>query len=168
MLTRRDEMKAPAPCERPGARPNTYREGFDVESVSRDTELAIPDWFTEEIDLERRQIAAFRACLPALVEAAVPLWRFGDGDGGMCRKLIDEALRERFPFQSSAPEYRKRKLSPGKRTRVMERDEYRCLHCGTHRDLAVDHIIAEVNGGSDDENNLQTLCRTCNSSKGAR
>jgi len=32
----------------------------------------------------------------------------------------------------------------------------------------VDHIVALVNGGSDDKHNLQLLCMTCNRSKGSR
>lgn len=62
----------------------------------------------------------------------------------------------------------KRKLSGAHRRRIMERDEYRCQACGTHRDLSVDHILAEVNGGTDEDENLQTLCRPCNSRKGTR
>jgi 5-methylcytosine-specific restriction endonuclease McrA len=50
---------------------------------------------------------------------------------------------------------------------VFERDEYRCVKCGTHVNLSIDHIHPVSKGGSDDESNLQTLCRSCNSSKGA-
>ncbi len=32
----------------------------------------------------------------------------------------------------------------------------------------VDHIVALVNGGSDDKHNLQLLCMTCNRSKGSK
>lgn len=50
---------------------------------------------------------------------------------------------------------------------VFERDEYRCVKCGGHLNLSIDHIHPFSKGGSDDESNLQTLCRSCNSSKGA-
>jgi len=49
---------------------------------------------------------------------------------------------------------------------VFERDKYRCVNCGTHLNLSIDHIHPFSKGGSDDESNLQTLCRSCNSSKG--
>ncbi|MCA1670595.1 MAG: HNH endonuclease [Thermomicrobia bacterium] len=52
--------------------------------------------------------------------------------------------------------------------RVWERDLYRCCECGTHLDLSVDHIIPESRGGNLDLDNLRTLCRSCNSRKGAR
>ncbi|MHB8188944.1 MAG: HNH endonuclease [Ferrimicrobium sp.] len=43
-----------------------------------------------------------------------------------------------------------------------------CERCGSESDLTVDHIIPLARGGSHDIDNLQTLCRSCNSSKGKR
>jgi hypothetical protein len=51
---------------------------------------------------------------------------------------------------------------------VYERDEYRCVHCGDTEQLSLDHIIPWALGGGDDPENLRTLCRQCNSRKGAR
>ena len=51
---------------------------------------------------------------------------------------------------------------------VMERDKYRCVTCGTHLDLTCDHVLAESRGGETTLDNLQTMCRHCNSKKGAR
>lgn len=47
---------------------------------------------------------------------------------------------------------------------VLNRDKYTCQYCkGKHKDskLEVHHIIYRSNCGSDDENNLITLCQTC-------
>lgn len=55
--------------------------------------------------------------------------------------------------------------------RVWDRDGWRCVRCGTHEDLTVDHIVPISKGGADDPDdisNLQTLCKSCNSSKGNR
>jgi len=51
---------------------------------------------------------------------------------------------------------------------ILERDDFRCQHCGVRRFLTVDHITALDNGGTNDPDNLQTLCRNCNSRKGNR
>jgi hypothetical protein len=47
---------------------------------------------------------------------------------------------------------------------VLNRDNYKCKNCkGKSKDskLEVHHIIFRKNGGSDDHNNLITLCKTC-------
>lgn len=54
------------------------------------------------------------------------------------------------------------------RTSVYERDGYQCLHCGTTQSLSLDHIHPYSLGGEDIQDNLQTLCLSCNSKKGAR
>lgn len=54
------------------------------------------------------------------------------------------------------------------RRAVYERDGYACLHCGATDRLSLDHIHPWSRGGEDTLENLQTLCRPCNSRKGAR
>lgn len=62
-----------------------------------------------------------------------------------------------------------RKISaPQIRKIVFERDNFKCKICGTTDGLSVDHIIPVVRGGSSELGNLQTLCITCNSSKGKK
>ena len=56
------------------------------------------------------------------------------------------------------------------RVQVLARDGYRCKMCGRTKDevpLEVDHIIAVSDGGTDELNNLATLCRDCNRGKSA-
>ena len=59
-------------------------------------------------------------------------------------------------------------IRPELRRQVFERDEYRCRDCGGWEFLTVDHVIPFVFGGPTVIENLQTLCRSCNSRKGAR
>lgn len=50
------------------------------------------------------------------------------------------------------------------RAMILNRDNYTCQYCkGKHKDskLEVHHIIYRSNGGSNEENNLITLCHTC-------
>jgi hypothetical protein len=54
------------------------------------------------------------------------------------------------------------------KTFVFERDGHACQHCGTSEDLALDHVHPWSIGGPDTPDNLQILCRPCNSRKGDR
>lgn len=60
------------------------------------------------------------------------------------------------------------KIPDSLRLAVYERDGFACLHCGTTDALSLDHIHPWSLGGPDTIENLQTLCRSCNSRKGAR
>lgn len=64
--------------------------------------------------------------------------------------------------------YRKQPIPDELRWAVWERDNFTCQHCGSRQFLSVDHIFAESRGGTMTLDNLQTLCKTCNSRKGAR
>lgn len=55
-----------------------------------------------------------------------------------------------------------RQLDPEIRKLVLRRDRYRCVFCGKDGLLEVDHIIPWSAGGSDDLDNLRTLCKSCN------
>ena len=54
---------------------------------------------------------------------------------------------------------------------VLKRDNYRCCKCGASPstdhavELEVDHIVPVAKGGTNDSENLQTLCQNCNQGK---
>ena len=62
---------------------------------------------------------------------------------------------------------RKTPIPDALRWEIWERDNFTCQHCGARSYLCIDHIVPESKGGSLDPANLQTLCRRCNSRKGA-
>ena len=51
---------------------------------------------------------------------------------------------------------------------LVERDGECCQNCGSIDKLSIDHVLAIANGGQNELSNLQLLCRSCNSQKGAR
>lgn len=59
-------------------------------------------------------------------------------------------------------------ISKTLRASIYGRDGYACRNCGALDSLSIDHIIPWSHGGSNNPDNLQTLCLSCNSSKGAR
>ena len=107
----------------------------------------------------------------ALAEAAQPVWESGDGYGGDVLNLIyyvfDQYGLEANPDRP-INKYGRRKLPESVRIAVFERNGFKCLHCDKPTDLTIDHIIPLVKGGTNDLENLQTLCRSCNSRKGIK
>lgn len=61
---------------------------------------------------------------------------------------------------------RKPILKQSQRRKVFERDSYRCIQCGSYKNLHVDHIVPLSAGGDHKFSNCQTLCRSCNLKKG--
>ena len=55
------------------------------------------------------------------------------------------------------------------RRRVIERDGVHCVYCDedlTDKEIHMDHVIAESQGGETSYANLQVTCRKCNLAKG--
>ena len=47
------------------------------------------------------------------------------------------------------------------RNKILDRDGWRCQHCGTLENLQVHHIQSRGRLGNDEEGNLITLCVDC-------
>jgi 5-methylcytosine-specific restriction endonuclease McrA len=107
-----------------------------------------------------------------------------------CKKCDRSAKREYFQTEkgknnshnASAKRRAKKKgvkFTRFQRTAILKRDKYTCQECGikvhdrskgdwnTPDKAHIDHIVSLEDGGTWDEGNLQTLCRTCNLEKGA-
>lgn len=52
--------------------------------------------------------------------------------------------------------------------RFVKAKDGRCLECGATEGLTVDYIVPLSRGGEQSVENARTLCRSCNSCKGAR
>lgn len=56
-------------------------------------------------------------------------------------------------------------VSESKRQEIFDRDGRKCLECGATERLSLDHIIPRSKGGTNDDDNLKTLCVSCNARK---
>lgn len=89
--------------------------------------------------------------------------------------FIDSVYRKAIDFQKKLLTYEHRRYLASQyirksdiRKAVMESDNYKCNWCGSTDNLTIDHIKPVVKGGEDCLSNLQTLCKSCNSSKGGK
>lgn len=96
------------------------------------------------------------------------LWRRSRG-GWLSLRAVPAApgARPVVLWDIERTDYRK-KIPRRVRLAVSERDQFRCVECGATQDLTLDHIYPWSLGGKDTVDNLRLLCRSCNSSKGAR
>jgi 5-methylcytosine-specific restriction endonuclease McrA len=79
-----------------------------------------------------------------------------------------EASFQRKINNHASKRYTKKKISQTLRMKVYERDGFKCVTCSKQTNLSLDHIKPEVLGGEATLENLQTMCKSCNSRKGAR
>lgn len=68
--------------------------------------------------------------------------------------------RYTYEQKKAASEAKKNDPTPKRRTIVYERDGG-CLRCRKERDLTLHHIRHRSRGGSNEVDNLQTVCRSC-------
>lgn len=83
-------------------------------------------------------------------------------------KWVWDAERKGWQIDGYLVEPERGYITSALRQLVLERDEWRCCYCGSTADLTLDHIFPVALGGCSTEDNLQVLCRRCNSAKGAR
>lgn len=58
--------------------------------------------------------------------------------------------------------------NPIVRNNIFERDGRKCIKCGDTESLTLDHIVPIIKGGDNSLDNLQVLCKSCNSSKNTK
>jgi hypothetical protein len=90
----------------------------------------------------------------------------------MLKSFREGKINEDELLNNKNAERKRGSLSYKIRYEILTRDQYRCVKCGkSPRDgifLEIDHGVPFSKGGSDDYNNLQTLCNICNSGKSNR
>jgi len=83
-------------------------------------------------------------------------------------KDFDKVVKdvEAFEKMTEAEDARRERLPDSVKLFVWQRDQGKCVRCGSNEKLEFDHIIPFAMGGSNTERNLQLLCESCNRSKG--
>lgn len=132
-----------------GATPATAAAGNGIHRATFDRWMATDPTFRLAIDTARS------ACIANAITALTPAER----------RSYEKWLQ--LPLCSRSRGNRAR-IKPSVRAAVYARDGHACRRCGATDDLQVDHIIPVIHGGTEDLENLQTLCGPCNRHKGAR
>lgn len=105
-------------------------------------------------------------------------WQFGNERKVIClpchNRLAGKVRQEKFDkwyeetTKKPAPSKPARESIPTAMKReVWQRDQGKCVECGSNKNLEFDHIIPVSKGGANTVRNLQLLCEVCNRSKSA-
>ena len=54
------------------------------------------------------------------------------------------------------------------RFNLVLRDRFRCVYCGSHKELTFDHVVPRAQGGRTSWENVATACAPCNLKQGGR
>ncbi len=104
-------------------------------------------------------------CSNCVIELIPDIYRMG-GCGGIQHLLFRDCLESEWnrTRRISLRRYR------GLLERLLHKYNFSCVNCGCKdkAKLTIDHIKPVAKGGTDKENNLQILCKSCNSKKGAK
>jgi hypothetical protein len=83
------------------------------------------------------------------------------------KKRMRIARARALQQQVGTPAGARAAIPPDARIFVWQRDQGRCVACGSNENLEFDHIIPVSLGGATTARNLQLLCEPCNRRKGA-
>lgn len=125
------------------------------------------DW---EVEKAKGSMPGDHLCTPVFSHDQVQrvLWDIeADGEDEMFRiqYLYPELANNRLHYEIKANP--RKPISTQTKAKVFARDGFKCCSCGSTELLQIDHIRPHAHGGSDEIDNLQTLCRQCNADKGA-
>ena len=114
-----------------------------------------------EDDLEHPERFNLGGCAIALM----PVLQLLDACSTRTSALAGEIKRDQ-QIQSERPT--REAIPAAVRREVWQRDQGRCVDCGSKAKLEYDHTLPVSKGGSNTARNIELRCETCNRKKGAR
>jgi len=129
--------------------------------------LTLADWAAMDgvWQFNDEKLTAFCECSSANLESAIHTLQLRGllvAVGGALQIAYSEGGE---PRRGTTGGIRKWSISKARRFAIYSRDGHCCIYCGSEENLSIDHIVPRSKGGTDDEQNLATACRSCNSSK---
>jgi hypothetical protein len=123
-----------------------------------------------------------RGCHPTCVKRGFvwgnnreePMWEFNIEQAALDKSDIgwfydpNSSFNKREESTSLPKGKRWKPISKKLKLEIFSKDDFTCVICRTNDNLTIDHIVPRSKGGTEERNNLQTLCRSCNSRKGNR
>lgn len=127
--------------------------------------MGVPD-LEEAIAAEKRAVSIFKDFVKNNARDLRLIADWGSGECSYMAEMAAEILLS--PRVSCSKNFgrKKKAISAELRRQVLERDAYRCICCGTWKDLTCDHTIPESKGGLTNLGNLRAMCKVCNCKKG--
>jgi 5-methylcytosine-specific restriction protein A len=124
-------------------------------------------WYKKPVEVIRSLFEAFEKVGRMIKDGHLANW--AKRQGVAAAKLAPAAAKHRHRMQRwrdqcglSASQWAEL------REQIFDRDDRKCVKCGSDEYLHCDHVAELVDGGTSDPANLQTLCRSCHSIKTSR
>lgn len=118
------------------------------------------------VEMERKAVAAVTSFAQQNKELLRYIAHWGDGQGGHITAIILNELGMLSSQTFERPRNSRPSMSKEKRNKVFDLFGNQCLKCKSYDDICIDHVIPLAKGGENTVENMQPLCRNCNSAKG--
>lgn len=120
----------------------------------------------EAIEAENRAVAIFKDFVKNNARDLRLIADWGSSECSYMAEMAAEILLSPGAPYAKNLSRKKKAISAELRRQVLERDAYRCISCGSWKDLTCDHTIPESKGGLTKSGNLRAMCKVCNCKKG--
>ncbi len=134
------------------------------------THISHAEMIARYAEMEKKAVASVISFAQQNKELLQYIAHWGDGNGGHITAIIlgelGMAQNQAIDQAIDQPRSNRPPVSKAKRNRVFDLFGNQCLSCNSYDDVCIDHVIPLSKGGNNTTDNMQPLCRSCNSLKG--